>query len=69
MGWCRDFCAPSAPYKPTDIEEVQIVRKRGIDLLHDPLYNKVWHRGSSLSCMHYQDASEGVSLGNVVPSM
>ena len=47
MGWCRDFCAPSAPYKPTDIEEVQIVRKRGIDLLHDPLYNKVWRRGSS----------------------
>ena len=39
--WCREFCAPSIPYKPTEIEEVQIVRKRGIDLLHDPLYNKV----------------------------
>lgn len=37
----REFCTPTMPYKPTDIEEVEIVRKRGIDLLHDPLYNKV----------------------------
>ena len=39
-GLRRLFCTASKPYKPTDIEEVEIVRKRGIDLLHDPLYNK-----------------------------
>lgn len=38
---CREFCTPTQPYKPTDIADVDIVRKRGIDLLHDPLYNKV----------------------------
>ncbi|KAK9904347.1 hypothetical protein WJX75_009960 [Coccomyxa subellipsoidea] len=36
----REFCTPGTPYKPTDITEVDIVRKRGIDLLHDPLWNK-----------------------------
>lgn len=39
---CRAFSAPAATYKPSDTVDVEIVRKKGIDLIHDPLFNKVY---------------------------
>jgi hypothetical protein len=38
----RKFCTPSEPYKPSDLVDVDIVRKKGVDLIHDPIYNKVY---------------------------
>ena len=39
---CRAFSANAGPYKPSDTVDVEIVRKKGIDLIHDPLFNKVY---------------------------
>ncbi len=39
---CRAISTPAGPYKPSDTVDVEIVRKKGIDLIHDPLYNKVY---------------------------
>ena len=40
---------PSFPYTPKLQSETAIVRKQGIDILHDPLYNKAWPRRPQLS--------------------
>ena len=43
---CRGFCKPGFAFQPTtDVAEVDIVRDAGVDLLHDPLHNKVRFAG------------------------
>jgi len=40
---CRGFCKPGFAFQPsTEVAEVDIVRHAGVDLLHDPLHNKVY---------------------------